>query len=1205
MNDRKLIVGRPWGNQYTAFTLMAMIALGATLTWWTVRHTDHCLRENLLYQARLVAQAIRPEQVWALSGTEADLTLPTYHRLKEQLTATQTAIPECRFIYLLGRRTNGSVFFFADSEPIGSEDESPPGQVYTEISDTDLQAFTGHIALTSGPAEDRWGTWISAMVPLRLPDGKHLPAVLGMDIAAREWQSKLVRAALPPILITLAAVLVLAAGSILLGHFFRRLNPPSLQMGYLETILTIAVVGIFLSVSAAWVVKDNRDHARLRIFRQLAHDKTASIAHYFHTLQYIEIEALARFFEASDYISPTEFRDYIDYLLKNPAIEYWAWAQWTPASDRDAVEAQMQSDGLPSGMIWQHGTNGQRIPATGRDVYFPIVRMAPQVKDLWGYDIGSDSFRRTALEAALQSGLTTCIAPPPSENNADAPTIIEIFRPIFHNNGTRRPQGIGMAVLVADNLLHGTPSIDTVQLVLAIGKKSGTTIETLAVSWGNESLPGSAITLLYPIFVFGKAFLVTAHAGKGFIGLFAVLAPWLVLLTGVMLTALLMALAGVTHRKREKLEFLVAERTRDLIDTQHRMELAINGADLGTWDWHIPSDKTVVNENWAKILGYGLEEIKPLIDEDWQQFTTPADKLAVSQAMRLHLKGQSDFYEIEHRLRHKAGHDVWVLSKGRVIERNADGRPLRVCGTCLDTTRHREVKEALAISEARLRTLIDTLPDLVWLKDINGVYLACNKRFERFFGAVEADIVGKTDYDFVDRQQADFFRKKDQAAMAAGKPCLNEETITFADDGHEELLETIKTPMPDPQGRLVGVLGIARNITERRQAQEERERLQEQLLQSQKIEAVGQLAGGVAHDLNNLLSPIIGYGEMLLMALEQGDQRHKAVKAILEAGLRARDLVRQLLAFSRKQTLVFKPVNINQTIEAFQKLLRRTIPEDITMEIVLAPHIQPVMADAGQIEQIIMNLAVNAADAMPDGGHLTIETAMAILDASYAETHPSVRPGPHLMLAVSDTGCGMDESTRQRIFEPFFSTKGERGTGMGLATVFGIIKQHNGSIWVYSEMDHGTTFKVYLPITDATDVEGKSYPQSQGNLSGNETILLVEDNQAVRELVHELLNHQGYTVLPAENGTEALKVINAHDGPVHLLLTDVVMPGMNGKELYRQAVTRYPDLKVLYMSGYTDNVIAHRGVLEDGIAFIQKPFTIEAIAAKVREVLDQ
>ena len=1188
------------------FVMIAIVAAGTILTCWTVRHIDRCLRESLLYQARLVAQAIRPERVGTLSGSATDLTSPTYRRLKEQLTATRASIPECRFIYLLGRRADGPVFFFVDSEPAGSEDESPPGQIYAEISDADLQAFTSQTALTSGPAKDRWGTWISAMVPLPHPDGKRLTAVLGMDFSARDWQRKLFRAALPQIVLTLVMVMALLTGSILVRHYVRRNDGSAPQPRYRGVILAIAVVGIFLSVSLAWVVRDKGGLARMRAFRQLAYDKTAAISNILHSLQYVELEALARFFEASDYVSPAEFRNFIDCLVKNPKVCYWAWVQWTPASDRDAIEARLQAEGLPDDKIWQRGPGGQRIPAAGREVYFPIVRMASRVKerDIWGYDIGADSLRREALEAAMQSGLSTCIAPATSDHNTDGPKTVEIFRPTYITDETRRPKGFGMAVLETDNLLHGKPSNDAVQLALAIGRRAGTTIEMLAVSWDNDSRPDGNIALIYPIFVFGKAFLVTAYAGKTFIGLFPILVPWLVLLTGVVLTGMLMVLVGVTYRRREKLEFLVAERTLDLIDTRHRMELAVNGADLGTWEWQIPSNKMIVNENWANMLGYGLEEIKPLMD-DWQQFTTPEDRQAVSRAMRLHMKGQSDFFEIEHRLQHKTGHAVWVLSKGRVIERDAKGNPLRVCGTCLDTTRHRAVKEALEISEARLRTLLDTLPDMVWLKDPQGVYLACNKRFERLVAAKEADIIGKTDYDFVEPALADFFREKDQTAINAGKACMNEEEVTFADDGHKELLETIKTPLFDPQGRLTGVLAIARDITERKRALEEREKLRDQLLQSQKIEAVGQLAGGVAHDLNNMLSPIIGYGEMLRADLDSEDKRYKAVDTILNAGIRARDLVRQLLAFSRKQTLVFKPVNINRAIETFENLLRRTIPEDITIETILAPQIRTVMADVGQIEQVIMNLVVNAADAMPDGGRLTIETAMVDLDETYAAAHPSVIPGPHLMLAISDTGSGMDKETLGRIFEPFFSTKGKRGTGLGLATVFGIVKQHNGSIWAYSEPGDGTTFKVYLPISYAIVDESDTNPQTNSDLSGNETILLVEDNQAVRELTRDILTRQGYTVLPATDGHEALTLAASQDSPIHLLLTDVVMPGMNGKELYREAVAIHPGLKILFMSGYTDNVIAHRGVLDEGIAFIQKPFTIDAITAKVREVLDQ
>jgi signal transduction histidine kinase len=405
--------------------------------------------------------------------------------------------------------------------------------------------------------------------------------------------------------------------------------------------------------------------------------------------------------------------------------------------------------------------------------------------------------------------------------------------------------------------------------------------------------------------------------------------------------------------------------------------------------------------------------------------------------------------------------------------------------------------------------------------------------------------------------------------------------------------------------QLADQVALAVSNREYRQVQEEKSRLEEQYRQAQKLEAIGRLAGGVAHDLNNLLTPIIGYCELLLDDLGSDDARRASVDEVLRAGFRARDLVRRLLAFSRKQTLEFKPVDINQTIEGFKKLLRRTIPEDIDIELVLSPDIRPVLADIGRIEQVLMNLAVNAADAMPEGGTLTIETALADLDEAYASKRPGVTPGRYVMLTVSDTGCGMDEATQENIFEPFFSTKGERGTGMGLATVYGIVKQHGGNIWVYSEPDKGTTFKIYLPLSEKAHLEDKTAPKTTDDLTGTETILLVEDDARVRDIAFAILNRYGYTVLVAENGKAALSIVDRHEAPVHLLLTDVVMPEMNGRDLFAKIAAKHPDLKVLYMSGYTNNVIAHRGILDEGVAFIQKPFTVNALGAKVREVLEK
>jgi PAS domain S-box-containing protein len=419
-------------------------------------------------------------------------------------------------------------------------------------------------------------------------------------------------------------------------------------------------------------------------------------------------------------------------------------------------------------------------------------------------------------------------------------------------------------------------------------------------------------------------------------------------------------------------------------------------------------------------------------------------------------------------------------------------------------------------------------------------------------------------------------------------------------------LRTLARVDLDGGGKVERIFGTTQDITDQVRLQEEKARLETQFHQSQKLESVGRLAGGVAHDLNNLLAPILGYGEMLLENLWEEDSRRAPVEEMIQSGVRARDLVRQLLAFSRKQVLEFKPVDLNQILEQFEKLLRRTIREDVAMTIAPAPSIPLIRADTGQLEQVIMNLAVNAQDAMPEGGELTIETAATELDAAYAAKRSDVTSGPYVMLSVSDTGSGMDAETRSRLFEPFFTTKGkEKGTGLGLATVYGIVRQHGGNIWVYSEQGRGTTFKIYLPVSgDATLAVEPDSPETT-DLQGAETILLVEDNEQVRDLTRAILRRQGYEVIQAANGEEALAVLDGRPEPIHLLLTDVIMPGMSGKDLFNRVVKRVPRVKVLYMSGYTDNVIAHRGVIDKGVNFIQKPFPVKVLAAKVREVLNQ
>jgi signal transduction histidine kinase/ActR/RegA family two-component response regulator len=388
------------------------------------------------------------------------------------------------------------------------------------------------------------------------------------------------------------------------------------------------------------------------------------------------------------------------------------------------------------------------------------------------------------------------------------------------------------------------------------------------------------------------------------------------------------------------------------------------------------------------------------------------------------------------------------------------------------------------------------------------------------------------------------------------------------------------------------------DITERRQ-------LEEQLRHTQKMEAVGRLAGGVAHDFNNILSVILSYTEMYIEGLKAEDPFRSDLEEVHKAAMRAVGLTRQLLAFSRKQILQPRTVDINRTVGGLATMLERLLGENIELSLLTAPQPREVYADPGQLEQVIVNLAVNARDAMPTGGKLTIETASVDLDEKFAAKHFNIKPGPYVMLAMSDTGIGMDEATRSRIFEPFFTTKGpDKGTGLGLAMVFAIVEQSGGSIWVYSEIGRGTTFKIYLPRAKQVPETAEIPVLASSPVGGSETILLVEDDDAVRVLVRTILRRHNYNVLEAQNGGEAFLISEQFHGPIHLLLTDVIMPRMSGRQIAERLAPLRKDMKVLYMSGYTDDAIVIHGVLESSMAFIQKPVTSETLLRKVREVLD-
>jgi two-component system, cell cycle sensor histidine kinase and response regulator CckA len=611
-----------------------------------------------------------------------------------------------------------------------------------------------------------------------------------------------------------------------------------------------------------------------------------------------------------------------------------------------------------------------------------------------------------------------------------------------------------------------------------------------------------------------------------------------------------------------------------------------------------------VNDALLRAFGYREDEI---LGQRIEMLVSPNNRPEVLHSVQT--AAYTGGWRGELWLRGKDGHEFLVALSLSII-RDERGKQIASIGVSRDITAAKRVERDLREAEAKFHTIFEMAPDGIFIVDASGRFIEVNEAACQHFGYSKEELLQRTVLDVVPLRLAP--QVAGYGHEAAGGAAFRE-TCHLRADGTEVPVELHIRPLT--LGGQPAHVGIVRNIAERQRMQEETARLEEQLRHAQKMESIGRLAGGVAHDFNNLLTVINGYSDYLLARLKSGDAHRPLVEEIRAAGKRAETLTQQLLTLSRKQIVAAHAVNLNELVTESEGMFRRLIGEDIELVTLLGPSLGTVMADPGQLHQVLMNLVVNARDAMPDCGKLYIETANVDLDSAYTAARPEVPPGPYILLAVTDTGTGMDEQVRERIFEPFFTTKPEsKGTGLGLSTVYGIVRQSDGFVWVYSEPGKGTTFKVYLPRIDAAVEENeeaekveaiKSGQPVVGSARAGEQLLLVEDQDRVRKLARTILESRGFTVLEAAGGAEALVLAAEHTERIDLLVTDVVMPGMNGRELAERLVQLHPETGVLYTSGYTSNVIAARGVLEAGFEYLPKPYSADSLVMKIREILDR
>jgi len=1138
--------------------IAAVLLAGALLAWWSVQTADRRLREDLLRHTRLVAQAIDVRRVKALSGTEMDLGLPEYQRFKQQLAATLTVFPHCRFLYLMGRRADGKVFFYADSEQAGSPDESPAGQIYEEISPEYLRVFAEAGEAAVGPVTDRWGSWITALIPLVDPTTGRLLAVLGMDIDARHWQWETVRAAFFPLLLTVALAGIMLAGNLVLSWRGRRGNGYAGWLRHAEAMLA-AAIGLTLTLAAAWADYQAGNHWHPERFFQLVDSQTGRVAAVFDELTDIELEALARFIASSQQVNSEEFATFTDFLASKNTIQAWQWIPAVAAQQKAHFEQQQRQEGLSDYLIWQLDSEGNRQPAAGREVYYPVLYVAPLAgnEPALGFDLASEPVRLAALEEAARSGLAACTDPIPLvQESGGAPRLL-VYRPVFVGSQPDSLQGFAGAVLDLSLLLRRAagasltkPAISLDLYQLRPGEAALLLASTAAAE--NQTAPAEPLPVVRPLFVFGKTLAVVVRPGPAFAALYPAGAGWLIVLAGLVMTGAIALVVGFVAHRREELELLVQERTAALGESESLQRLLINNLSAGVM---IIDARTRLIERvnpWAaRLLGTPAEE---LVGRQCHGFVCPAPSGSCQPEDTDQSSDNTDRLILR-----PDGSQVSILTSMQRIR--IRGRE-KLLETFVDITDRKRVEEAIRQSRELLTAIMEAIPIPLFYKDLQGVYLGCNTLFAEFLGKPREEIVGRTAFAIAPDDLARRYHEADLELMASGKTQIYEAAVVHADGSRRQIMFH-KAPFFGADGSLLGLVGAMLDITGRKQAEEEllhmNRQLEEATVRANDMAARAALASAtkseflanMSHEIRTPMNGVIGMTGLLLETELTDEQRRYAevVRASAESLL---GLINDILDFSKieagKMDLEILDFDLSDLLDDFAaSMALRAHAKGLELLCCIDPDVPAYLrGDPGRLRQILTNLTANAIKFTPAG-------EVAILVSLLSEPEGDVL----LRFAVRDTGIGIARDKIHLLFNKFSqvdasTTRQYGGTGLGLAISRQLAEMMHGEAGVVSKEGRGSEFWFTARLARQQG-ERQAEPLTAADLRGLR-VLIVDDNATSREILATRLDSWSMRTARTSDGREALAMLRqalAAGDPFRIAIIDMQMPGMDGEELGR------------------------------------------------------